>query len=156
MPSCFAGPLDRLTPEMRNAVARAAGGIENSIRQCLLHGEPELQLNVLNLISCAKDYSQIPALLNMIEDKSNPHRDRVIAVIQELVDYLYEHLNRSPDNSAAPGTLRDASRVRDQVISNLDQSCNRFEVHGCGVVLESLLVLGGRRGVCRQENSCGN
>src|SRR5689334_9212182 len=42
--------LDKLTPEMRNEIAKHSAGMENSLRQCLLHGDPRMQANALEMI----------------------------------------------------------------------------------------------------------
>jgi hypothetical protein len=66
----------------------------------------------------------------------------VIGVIQQLIDSLHNHLHADPD-LAAHRYLRDAPRIRDQVVLALEQSSNRYETHECTCVVESLLVLAG-------------
>lgn len=133
--------LHRLTPEMRAAVARNAAGIENALRQCLMHGDEELRSNALEMVRWLEDYSQVPALLNLIEDRGSPLRAQVLDVIQQLVDSLHNHLHADPD-AAAQHYLRDASRIREQLVTAFEQSCHRYESHHCDSVVEGLLALG--------------
>ena len=135
--------LHRLTPEMRTAVAKNSAGLEHGLRQALMHGDQELRSNAIDLVRWLSDYSQMPSLLLLLEDKANSLRPTIISLVQELVDNLHDHLYRDPETVAAAPTQiqRDSQRIRDQVIGALDQSCARLETHGCDEVVESLLIL---------------
>ena len=135
--------LERLAPEMRSAVARHSAGLETSLRQCLMHGDAELRTNALSIVAWIHDYNHMPGLLNLLEDRNNLQKQAVVEVIRELIAHLYDQLHHTSEGTAASAPVRDAERIRDQVIAALENSCNRFETHGCEVVLESLLALAG-------------
>lgn len=143
--------LEHMSPEMRTLLERQAGMMAQALRQALLHGDAELRLSALGMVRWFEDYAQLPALLNLLEERDNPLYDDVSRVIRELVNRLYEHLHfgKEAEAEAAEGSphnptfLRDATRIRHQAVASLESSCHRYEAHRSRDVVEGVLILGG-------------
>ena len=143
--------LKDLTPEMRTVLERFAPSLTQAIRQCLMHGDALLRTNALELVRWFEDFSQVPTLLSLLENKEFHERDVVRQVIGELINRLYDHLQfgknqpaaaETPPTAPAAGFLRDATRIRHQVLASLESASHRYEAHDCPEVVLGLLVLG--------------
>ncbi len=141
--------LHHLTSEMRSAVERSMSALGQALRQGLMHGDPELRRNALEMVVWFEDFSQFPTLLNLLEDENNTDRGATIDAVQQLIDRLYEHLTpgrhkpHHDESAQSHAQLRDAERVRRHVLTSLESACRRYEAHHCPVVVEGTLALAG-------------
>ena len=136
--------LESLTPEALSHIESNASKIRTSLKQCLLHGDNELRRNGLEITRLTEDYSQMPALLEMLRDDRNELHDLTAEILRGLAHRLYEHCHPTGKGTEATGKyLRNAQRVRQDVLAGLDRACAEFDglTHSQDVV-ESVLVLG--------------
>src|SRR5688500_9595965 len=60
--------LQRMTPVLRTRLERSAASFGPALKQCLLHGNPEISDNALEMTGWFEDYDQVPVLLTLLED----------------------------------------------------------------------------------------
>jgi HEAT repeat protein len=131
--------------EARAVIERNAPLVSPTLRQCLLHGDEVLRRHALQMLPTMEDFGQISALLNLLESGTLSNlRPTVEQAIGGLIDRLYEHLRFGKEpmpQGSAPRFLRDAPRIRHQVLDALNNSAQRYEIHQSPRVVECLIAL---------------
>ncbi len=134
--------LRTLPAEARDLVEDGAGVLSRALRDCLVSADIGLRDSALELIERFEDYSAIPVLAQLLEDASLADRAELEHVIYELAAGLYEHLQFGLEKEDAGSYLRDAQRIRHELLGALEAACHRFAAHRCRQVVEGLLLLG--------------
>ena len=135
-----------LARPVRELVAKNAPLLGRGLHDSLVSGDAPLRANALELVGNLEDFSELPTLTRLLEELAIRERESVEAAIFDLVNRLYEHMQFGSEHDESTGFLRDAQRIRHQMLATLESSCHRFHVHRCRRVVEGLLVL------CDPEN----
>lgn len=130
-----------LAPPARELVGKNAPQLCRGLRDSLISGDAQLRANALELVRQLKEFSELPTLTRLLEEQAIRDRDAVEVTIFDLVNRLYEHTQFGAEHEESNGFLRDAQRIRHQMLATLESSCHRFHVHRCQRVVEGLLVL---------------
>ena len=125
----------------RELVAKSAPLLGRGLRDSLVSADPPLRANALELVRQLEEYSELPTLTRLLEEQTIRDRDAIEATAFDLVNRLYEHMQFGTDRDESAGFLRDAHRIRHQMLATLESACHRFHVHRCRRVVEGLLVL---------------
>src|SRR5579872_1804550 len=131
-----------LSGPSRELVEKDGAFLGRDLRECLLSGDAAVRNNALDLICRFEDYSQLPTLVRLLEGENVRERGAVEHAVFKLANRLYEHLKFGKEGDEAGVFLRDAQRVRHQMLSTLESACHRYPVHRCRQVIEGLLILG--------------
>lgn len=134
--------LRTLPAEARDLVEEGADVLSRALRDCLVSGDAGLRDSAVELVERFEDYSAIPVLVQLLEDASLADRAELEHVIYELAAGLYEHLQFGLEQEDAGSYLRDAQRIRHELLAALEEACHRFSSHRCRQVVEGLLLLG--------------
>lgn len=100
--------------DTRAALERQLPALSNAFRQCLIHGDEVLRRNALEMIRAFEDYSQWGTLVTLLESPGHPQRDRVLLVMRELADRLYEHLKFGREVQAEAAGEKRAADNQDE------------------------------------------
>src|SRR5579872_1410881 len=130
-----------LTRPARELIAKHAVLLSRGLHDSLVWGDAPLRANALELVRRLEEYSELPTLTRLLDEQSLRERDAVETTIFELVNRLYEHTQFGREHEETIGFLRDAQRIRHQMLATLESSCHRFHVHRCRRVIEVVLVL---------------
>lgn len=135
--------LESLSPQVRSVVERKSSQMGKALKQCLMNGDTELQTNGLGIVRLTENYEQVPTMLKMLLDPANELHELTAQTIHDLSNRLYEHCNFSQDSKPKEKYLRNAQRVRHDVLSCFDQACTDFaNLSHPQDVVESILALG--------------
>lgn len=126
----------------RELVAKNAPLLSRGLRDSLVSGDAALRANALALVRQLEEFSELPTLVRLLEEQAIRERQAVESTIFDLVNRLYEHTQIGGERDESTGFLRDAQRIRHQMLATLESACHRFHVHRCRRVVEGLLVLG--------------
>lgn len=160
---------DHFTPEMWRLLERNLATLSLAFRPSLLCDEELLRNNTLETIRAFEDFSQIGTLLSLLEIQDYGSRDRLLVVLRDLIDRLYEYLkfgretksaatgeagsqgksasgNANGAEAGAPDShprkmLRDAERIRLHTLTVLEQACLNYNRHQAREVVDGLLIL---------------
>ena len=111
-----------------------------AIRDAVLSTDIQLCKNGCELLLQFREYELAPALINAAEDETNPNRGLAAHTLLQLAELLYDELAAPLD----PYSRRDPQRLRQQVVTALQQSLVRYNRHRVVAVLESFLLLANR------------
>jgi len=125
----------------RELVAKNAAPVARGLRDSLNSGDGPLRSNALELVRQLEEFSELPTLTRLLEEKMIRDREGVENAAFDLVNRLYEHMQFGTERDESCGFLRDAQRIRHQMLATLESSCHRFQVHRSRRVVEGLLVL---------------
>ncbi|QDU06965.1 HEAT repeat domain-containing protein [Gimesia aquarii] len=135
-----------LTPDIRKLLESQSDALEAAIKQCLLHGNRELQYCGLSFVRSTNDFRQIPALVSLFENKRliNHQPDLTTQTLRSLVGKLYEYfLDTSADSIYSRSFLRNAQNIRRDNLNALLLAAENFqEFDRPEEIVESLLILG--------------
>jgi HEAT repeat protein len=129
--------LDKPSQEiLREHLARMA----QALRDAVVGSDPQLCANGCRAAVWFREYDLIPALVNALENPSNPNAALAGKTLLQLVGRLYAEL-------AGPrrgGGGRDCETIRRRVLTALEGSIERFSGHRRREILEAFLLLVGR------------
>jgi hypothetical protein len=125
----------------RDVVAKNAAALCRGLRDSLNSGDGPLRSNALELVRQLEEYSELPTLTRLLEERTVRDREAVEHTVFALVNRLYEHMQFGSEREETTGFLRDAQRIRHQMLATLESSCHRFHIHRSRPVVEGLLVL---------------
>ncbi len=125
----------------RDLVAKNAQALCRGLRDALNSGNAPLRANALELVHELEAFSELPTLTRLLEEQSIRDREAVEETVFNLVNRLYEHMQFGHEREESTGFLRDAQRIRHQMLATLESSCHRFHIHRSRRVVEGLLVL---------------
>jgi HEAT repeat protein len=141
--------LHHLDSGLFELVVGQSSMLDRELRQCLTGRDVLLRANGLVLVRRGEMYSLFPSLLSLIDEPDLPDREAVVQAVVELVNRLYEHCtfgaareSRLRAAGELPTLLRDAQRIRTQILGMLDSTVPRYSVHGCKQIIECILILG--------------
>lgn len=127
----------------RDVIARQAGALAGTVRQCVLHGDPTLRQQALEFIRRTELYEVAPTLLTLLAGKADVPADDIAETLQHLTNRLYEHCQHYAEELASGTALRGIMPIRHSLLVALDQSLGEFDrLRRPDVVVESVLALG--------------
>ncbi|MCA9006374.1 MAG: hypothetical protein KDA70_13975, partial [Planctomycetaceae bacterium] len=103
------------TAGIRKLLETHSNALDAAIRQCLLHGNRELQYCGLEFVRITSDFQQIPSIIALFENKRlvNHQPDLTSQILRYLVGRLYEYfLNPSVDSVYSRVFLKNAKEIR--------------------------------------------
>ncbi len=134
------------SPGIRKLLETHSKALDAALRQCLLHGNQQLQYCGLEFIRLNHDFRQIPTLIELFENKRliNHQPDLATQTLRQLVGLLYEHfLDRSVDSVYSRSFLKNAKEIRREILSALMRAAEHLqEFDRPEEIMESLLILG--------------
>ncbi|MCA9014477.1 MAG: HEAT repeat domain-containing protein [Planctomycetaceae bacterium] len=134
------------TTGIRKLLESQSNALDAAIRQCLLHGNRELQYCGLEFVRITSDFRQIPSLVALFENKRlvNHQPDLVSQTLRYLVGRLYEYfLDTSVDSVYSRSFLRNAQKIRRDNLNALATAAEHLsELDRPEEIVESLLILG--------------
>ncbi|QDU53154.1 HEAT repeat domain-containing protein [Gimesia panareensis] len=134
------------SPAIRKLLETHSKALDAAIRQCLLHGNRELQYCGIEFVRLNHDFRQIPALIDLFENKRlvNHQPDMATQTLRHLIGQLYEHfLDRSVDSVYSRSFLKNAKAIRREILSSLMKASEHLqEFDRPEEIMESLLILG--------------
>lgn len=126
----------------RELIERSGRGLARGLRESLLSTDPALRENALALTELLEEFALVPVLVQLLEESTLPARAEIEHAIYELAAGLYEHLHFRIDRDEASSHLRDAQRIRHELLAALETASNHYPAHRCRQVVEGLLLLG--------------
>jgi HEAT repeat protein len=129
--------LPTLSEREREIVCRHADRLLPALREAVLGKDEELCRAACLAAVQFREYDMMPALLNVLEDPGNAHRELANKTLQELVTQLYRELASGGDGESR----RDPRLVRRHVVDILALALERYPRHKCREVVEAFLVL---------------
>ncbi|WP_339732782.1 HEAT repeat domain-containing protein [uncultured Gimesia sp.] len=134
------------TTGIRKLLETESNALDSAIKQCLLHGNRELQYCGLEFVRITSDFRQIPSLVTLYENKRlvNHQPDLVSQTLRYLVSKLYEYfLDTSVDSVYSRTFLRNAQNIRRDNLNALAAAAEHLsELDRPEEIVESLLILG--------------
>lgn len=134
------------TAGIRKLLETHSNALDAAIRQCLQHGNQELQYCGLEFVRITSDFKQIPSLIALYENKRlvNHQPDLTSQTLRYLVGRLYEYfLNPSVDSVYSRAFLKNAKEIRRDNLNALVTATEHLqEFNRPEEIVESLLILG--------------
>lgn len=134
------------TPAIRKRLESHSTVLEPALKQCLLHGNHELQHSALEFVRFTNDFRQIPTLISLFENSNlaNHQPELVTQTLRCLVSKLYEYfLNTSVDSVYSRSFLKNAEQMRRDILIALGAAAEHYQkFEQPRVIVESLLILG--------------
>jgi HEAT repeat protein len=135
--------LASLSAASRKLLDSQGTRLATTLRQCVLHGDPELRINALTIVTSAECYDQVPTLLQLLRENDLQYQDAACRTLQELVTRLDEQCHPADGRKQNDRFARNLPRVRHMVLAALEEACNRFEsLTRPREILECILALG--------------
>jgi HEAT repeats len=143
--------LDGFDEAIRREVFDAHESISRVVRACLHSEDRRLRMNGLTLLCEIEEYRALPALLPLLDAPDEDLRNGAGRAIRDLAERLYWHLQFGiqprvgetvPHDPSSGKFLRDAQRVRHQMLGDLDAAVQRHPDRICREVVEASLILG--------------
>ena len=125
----------------RALVEKNAPALSRGLREALLAGDAGLRSNALEMVRLLEAFGEMPTLIRLLEDQAIRDREAVESTIFDLVNRLHEHTQFGKDHDDSISFLRDAQRIRHQMLATLEAACHRFHIHRSHKIIEALLVL---------------
>ncbi len=116
------------------------GRMGMALREAVMGNDTPLCENACQALLWLREYDLLSALINVLEDESNPHANLAARTALDLVDLLYQELATPRDYR----NRRDPQLVRRHLTSTLEQSVGRYVRHKRKEVLEAMLLLASR------------
>ncbi len=113
------------------------GRLTPTLRAAVLGSDRQMHLNGCQAAVMLREYDLIPALINAVEDRTNPNAKAVGETLLELVETLYSALAAPRDYT----DKRDPQLIRSHVVGSLDLSLQRFAEHKRPEIVEAFLML---------------
>ncbi len=134
------------TPGIRKLLESHSEALDSAIKQCLLHGNRELQYCGLEFVRATSDFRQIPVLISLLENKRliNHQPDLTVQILRSMIGKLYEYfLNHAVDSVNPRSTLKDAQDIRRDILNALLTAVDHlWEFDRPEELVECLLILG--------------
>lgn len=134
------------TTGIRKLLESQSSALDSAIKQCLLHGNRELQYCGLEFVRITSDFRQIPSLVALYENKRlvNHQPDLVSQTLRYLIGRLYEYfLDTSVDSVYSRTFLRNAQKIRRDNLNALVSAAEHLsDLDRPEEIVESLLILG--------------
>jgi len=134
--------LQVLDPAARVLVEKNGTDLGIGLRDCLFNDDALLRGNALELVRRCAVYSEVPTLIALLQLPHLPEQSLIEEVLAELINRLYEQLHPGWDGGEPGAVLRDADRVRQQVLQALEAASHHYSTHRSRHVIEGLLLLG--------------
>lgn len=115
----------------------------HALRDAVLGSDPQLCTNGCFAAIWFREYDLIPALVNCLEDQTNPHVELTGKTLLELTGLLYGELAAPSDDSR----WRDPRLIRHRVVGDLERSVARFAKHKRREIAEAFVLLAKRNNV---------
>ena len=132
--------LHRFGRKERNIISEKQGRLSHALRMAVLATDAQMMTNGFQATLWLREYELVPALVNALEDRSNPHRDEAARTLLELSKLLYTELAGQRD----PRSRRDPQMVRRFVVNSLERSVGKYNQHENRAVVEAFLILATR------------
>jgi len=132
-----------LPPDLQASLKADQRGIHTALKQCLLHGDKDLQQCGLEMVRQTKNFDQMSSLLAMLDDDRNQLQDLTAQSISHLVNTLYDQLNSRDGNSAPEVALRNPAQIKDKVLSEMGSALSKISGKAYATeVIQNILALG--------------
>ena len=132
--------LQTINDHWKEIIRNHSGRMATVLRDAVLGTDEQMCANACQAALWFGEYDLMPALVNAVEDPSNPNAATVAQTIVQLAELLYQELARPRDYQ----NRRDPQRVRSHVLAALELSVQRFTQHKKVEIIEAFLVLTGR------------
>jgi HEAT repeat protein len=133
--------LPSLSNRTRALVEKAGIDLGRGLRECLLSHDAALRSSALMLVRRCEAFSEAATLIGLLEAPERSDRAEIEAAIIDLVNRLYEHLKYGKESDDTALYLRDADRIRHQMLAALEMAACNYPMHRSRQVVEALLVL---------------
>ncbi len=130
-----------LASAARERVEKKGTDLGRGLRDCLLSHDRVLKANALELVGRCEVFAEVATLIGLLDETDRSDRPVVEAAIIDLVNRLYEHLKYGKEVDDTALYLRDADRIRHQMLAVLEAAAYRYPSHRCRQVIEGLLIL---------------
>src|SRR5579872_1775785 len=127
----FAAPI-------RQLVDKPGTDLGRGLRDALLSRDAQLLVNSLEVVRRLSVYAELPTLVGLLQMPNVPERSAIEAAISALVDRLFEQLQFGKEGDEAALYLRDADRVRHQMLATLASAAYHYPAHRSREVLEGM------------------
>jgi HEAT repeat protein len=126
-----------LSEDWKSIIAQNPRRIATAVRDSILSTDDELCAYGCDALLNIREYDLMPALINAIEDASNPQAPRVAATLVEMAELMYADINgpRKRDGN------QDPARLRHHVLASLQQAVDRYELNQHPELVEAFLLL---------------
>lgn len=133
--------LPTLAPPIRQLVDKPGTDLGRGLRDALFSRDAQLLENSLELVRRLGVYGELPTLVGLLQMPNVPERAAIEATIFALVNRLFEQLQFGREGDETALYLRDADRVRHQMLATLTSAAYHYPTHRCREVLEGMLIL---------------
>ncbi len=131
---------EQMNPRWRVIIKRNRDCMDRVLREAVLGDDVTLGATACEAAIWLSDYDLVTTLLTALGEGLHPNADLLARTLLALADQLYEELaDPRPDASQ-----RDPQRLRQHVVSTLEQSVQRYGRHKRREVLEAFLSLAPR------------
>jgi HEAT repeat protein len=134
---------DSLSEEWKSIIANHPRRIATAVRDSILSTDDGLCAHGCDALLNIREYDLMPALINAVEDPSNPQAARVAATLVEMAELMYAEINGPRKHEGH----RDPARLRHHVLASLQHAVDRFELHQHRELVEAFLLLTTRENV---------
>ena len=135
--------LHTLDEGAKGIVREKRSRMTQTIRDALLGDDQQLFVNGCHAAVWLGEYDVVPALINVLEDRTNPNSELASKTVLELTDLLYGQL-ANPDGG---GRGCDPRFVRHHMVGSLELSVERYSSHQRRELVEAFVLLVGRDNV---------
>jgi len=129
--------LDTYDDDHKAIIRQRPGSLASAMRGAVLGTDEHLCANACDAILWFREFDLTPALVNALEDHSNPN----VTVVAKTLLSLTESLNEELKNWRDDRRRRDPMTVRLRVVECLEQSVLRFSTHKRSEPVEALMML---------------
>lgn len=135
--------LHSLDPKWRELLQEYRGTMSHALRDALVSSDSQSCANSCQAILWFHEYELMPALINVLENDSNPNASLAAETAMKLADLFYEDLAGTKNFRPR----QDPRTLRGHLVSALEASVMRYARHRRGEPIEAYLML------CERDNA---
>ncbi len=136
----------KLAPVIRKRMESHSKALEAAVKQCLLHGNRDLQYSALEFVRLTNDFRQIPTLVSLFENRSlaNHQPELITQTLSYLVGRLFEYFRDTSGESVySRSFIKNAEQIRREIMTALGAAAEQHqELDRPEEIFECLLILG--------------
>lgn len=132
--------VHQLDDRWRAILHEHRGTMSQALRDALLSSDTQWCSNSCQAILWFHEYDQMPALVNVFEDETNPHAPLAAATALKLAELFYHDLSGTHDFRPR----RDPQLMLRHLTATLEESVKRFGRHRRSELVEAFLLLANR------------
>ncbi|HQU44475.1 MAG TPA: HEAT repeat domain-containing protein, partial [Pirellulales bacterium] len=135
--------LHALDPQWREILHEYRGTMSHALRDALVSGDNQSCANSCQAILWFHEYDLMPALINVLENESNPNAPLAAETALKLAELFYDDL--AGTHNFRP--RQDPRTLRRHLVSTLEASVMRYARHRRNEPVEAFLML------CERDNA---